>query len=231
MAEIDDGADALVARALAASDLGRLPPQRAKELLAGAIRTEVPAGRILYRAGDHPLPSLVVTGVFRQFVTGPYDRQASVFYARSGDLLGFSQVVDDVSPVGCQALTVGYLLRFEVSTMATIAATEPELALALTRQAVARLCRLVVEMRNDAFGSVRERVARHLLDLAHEAQPTGALVASVSCQQLADAVGSVREVVGTVVAGMRREGLVDRVKHGIAILEPERLRSEGWAED
>jgi CRP/FNR family transcriptional regulator len=69
------------------------------------------------------------------------------------------------------------------------------------------------------FGSVRQRVARHLLDLAATQQRDQALVARVSQQELADAVGSVREVVTRVLRGMREDGLVRTGPDGIHLLD------------
>ena len=61
----------------------------------------------------------------------------------------------------------------------------------------------------NAFGSVRQRVAAHLLDLASDRQrPGGRLVAHVSQQELADAAGSVREVVARALRDLRVAGIV-----------------------
>jgi CRP/FNR family transcriptional regulator len=66
-------------------------------------------------------------------------------------------------------------------------------------------------------------VARHLLDLAAEHQQQAALVAPVSQQELADAVGTVREVVARVLRDLRVDGLIRPTRHGIAVLDPARL--------
>ena len=64
----------------------------------------------------------------------------------------------------------------------------------------------------------------HLLDLASE-QPQGdRLVAAVSQQALADAVGSVREVVVRVLHDLRSEGVIRTSREGIEILVPDAHR-------
>jgi CRP/FNR family transcriptional regulator len=70
------------------------------------------------------------------------------------------------------------------------------------------------------FGSVRQRVARHLLDIAAEHQRSSMLLAPVSQQELADAVGTVREVVARVLRELRDEGLITTSRQGVALLDP-----------
>jgi len=79
----------------------------------------------------------------------------------------------------------------------------------------------------NAFGSVRQRVAAHLLDLASDRQrPRDRLVARVSQQELADAAGSVREVVARALRDLRVAGIVATAADSIVILDPARLYAE-----
>ena len=72
----------------------------------------------------------------------------------------------------------------------------------------------------EAFGSVRQRVATHLLDLASDRQrPGGRLVARVSQQELADAAGSVREVVARALRDLRAAGMVATAADRVVILD------------
>jgi CRP/FNR family transcriptional regulator len=66
-------------------------------------------------------------------------------------------------------------------------------------------------------------VARHLLDLASDQQQGTELVARVSQQELADAAGTVREVVVPVLRELRRAGLVQTERSRIVLLQPEQL--------
>jgi len=87
----------------------------------------------------------------------------------------------------------------------------------------------VTEIPGSAFSTVRQRVARHLLDLASEHQPAGRLVARVSQQALADATGSVREVVVRVLRDLRTEDVIRTSRTEIEILRPERLIADLFA--
>ena len=79
----------------------------------------------------------------------------------------------------------------------------------------------------NAFGSVRQRVATNLLDLASTQQhPCGRLAARVSQQELADVAGSVREVVARVLRDLRVAGIVATTADSVVILDPARLYAE-----
>lgn len=224
--------DRLVEPALGSSHLAVLPAATLDRLRADALRSEAPAGRILYYAGERPAPGLVVSGLVRLFVTSGEGRQITIAYVRTGGLFAIvEQITGEAAPVSVQALTDVRLLRFRPSVFDEVLQAEPELALAVARYASAALYRLVAELRGTAFSTVRQRVARHLLDLAAEHQQGALLVAPVTQQQVAEAVGSVREVVARALGGLRADGLVVSSSDGLVIADPERLRAEGWPGD
>jgi CRP-like cAMP-binding protein len=68
---------------------------------------------------------------------------------------------------------------------------------------------------------MRQRVARHLLDLA--VRESEGLVVYASHQNIADAIGSVREVVSRVLRELRADGLVDRAGERIILRRPTEL--------
>jgi CRP/FNR family transcriptional regulator len=77
-------------------------------------------------------------------------------------------------------------------------------------------------MVNRALASMRQRVVGQLLDAAEGPD----VVAPVTQQQLADGVGSAREVVARVLHSLREEKLVATRVGSVVLLDPERLRSE-----
>ena len=88
----------------------------------------------------------------------------------------------------------------------------------------------MVELPGASFATVRQRVARHLLDLASDEQRGGTrLIARVSQQAMADAIGSVREVVVRAIGELRKEGLVATGSGGIEILDADRLAADVFA--
>jgi CRP/FNR family transcriptional regulator len=81
----------------------------------------------------------------------------------------------------------------------------------------------VAELSGQAFSTVSERVARHLLDLAAGTRRADRLIVRTSQRELADAVGSVREVVVRTLRDLRERGIVRTERGIIVIVDPERL--------
>ncbi len=126
-------------------------------------------------------------------------------------------------PGSIQALVDSELLSFRPGVVRALAERDIRVARALIDELSERVVSFVAEIPGSVFSTVRQRVARHLLDLASEQQHGHDLVARVSQQTLADAAGSVREVVVRVLRELRDEGVIRTSRAGIAILMPERL--------
>jgi CRP/FNR family transcriptional regulator, cyclic AMP receptor protein len=81
-----------------------------------------------------------------------------------------------------------------------------------------------------AFGSIRHKVAYDLLDRASQGQlASGQLEARVTQQDIADGVGSVRQVVSRAVSELRRGGLIGSTPRRIRILDPEGLEEVAYS--
>ena len=119
------------------------------------------------------------------------------------------------------------LFRISVRMLTAAARTDPRLCWAIAEELNRRLYDTLEQTAVNAFGSVRQRVAAHLLDLASAQQHTrGRLVARVSQQELADAAGSVREVVARVLRDFRVAGIVATAADSVVILDAARLYAE-----
>jgi CRP/FNR family transcriptional regulator len=107
---------------------------------------------------------------------------------------------------------------------------DASLAWALAEESVHRLYDVLEELAGNTFALVRQRVARHLLDLAtSRLGASRTLTASVNQQDLANSVGSVREVVARVLAELRAEHLVRTSPGRVEILDPVRMSHELWS--
>jgi CRP/FNR family transcriptional regulator len=107
----------------------------------------------------------------------------------------------------------------------------PLVAEALLHELADRALAYVHEITGSAFTTVRERIARHLLDLAAQESRTAAgthkvLTVAVSQRQLADSVGTVREVVVRVLRDLRGAGVIGTHPDHIDILDPVRLSQQ-----
>ena len=227
MAQLRLGDDARLA--IEASTLGGLPTEVIAELTAGAKALYMAARSTVHHAGeDSPHLELVVAGLVRVQVTAADGRTLTVRYCRPGALLGAATLYTRVvRPFDIQALSDSKLLGFRPAMVRACADRDTRVARALLTETSERVMSFVAEFSGHAFSNVRQRIARHLLDLASDAERRDELVAAISQQELADGVGTVREVVVRVLRELREEGSVETGRDGIVIRDPERLSGIG----
>ena len=222
-------ADDPLQAAIAASRLHGLPPDVMARLLVGARRSTAEAGRTLHRVGDVDRHvELVVTGLVRVHATAPDGRTLTVRYCRRGALMGILSLYAEpfVMPMTTQVVVDTDLLTITPTVLRGLADRDVRVARALLYELSERATAFAAEIGGSAFATVRQRVARHLLD---RADPDGGeLVAALSQQELADAVGTVREVVVRTLRELRRAGVVETGRHGIRIRAPEDLLAEAY---
>jgi CRP/FNR family transcriptional regulator len=216
--------DREVTDALARSFLAGLPTELTDQLLAEGERADFPAGTTVYRSGSRPQAALVVRGLIRVFLSSPEGRQVTIRYARPGDVLGIAVLVGGPASTSVQAVEASSVFRISERTLTATAQRDARVGWALAEELSRRLYGVLEQTAVNAFGSVRQRVAGHLLDLAsNEQRANGRLTAHVSQQELADAVGSVREVVARALRDLRAAGIVATETDSIVILDPARL--------
>jgi CRP/FNR family transcriptional regulator len=222
--------DADVRAAVLKSNLHELPPDVVEELLTDAVRVKIPAGAVTHREGE-PAPhlELVISGVVRGFVTAHDGRTMTVRYCRPGALIGAVSLFATrfTMPAATQALVDAELLRLSPVVVRRAVARDPRVAQAFLSELSERVLSFVYEIPGSSFATVRQRVERHLLDLAAQPRPRREAVAEIAVpitqQELADAVGTVREVVVRVLRELRRDGVVRTERNCIVILDPARL--------
>ena len=215
--------------ALRASHLRSLPSDVIAAVSAGATVQTAAAGSTLWRTGD-PQPHfvIVVVGLVRVYVAAPDGRTLTVRYCRRGDILGaFSLFAEHFSmPATTQALVDSQLLVLRPDVVRRCARRDARVADALLVEISERVAAFVREISDSAFMTVRQRIGRHLLDLASDQQRGVDLVARISQQELADSVGTVREVVVRVLRDLREEGIVETGRVGIRLVAPHLLVDE-----
>lgn len=215
--------DERIQRAVKNSFLGALPPEITQRLVADAVLLDVPAGGIVYRDEDAPRSGVVVAGLVRVYITSIEGRQLTVRYARPGATLGAPTAIGGPVAVAAQAVTDSALLMFSATTLRALAIEDARVAWPLAEEVTRLLYGVLDAYADTAFGSVRQRIARHLLDLATARQRDALLVAEVNQQTLADAVGTAREVVSRTLHDLREAGLIGTGRKGIVLLDPDRI--------
>ena len=215
-----------VREAIAASSLRGLPPDVLEALTQGGRFTQIDARATIHREGEEaPHLELIVSGLVRVQVSAPDGRMLTVRYCRAGALLGAATLYASMArPFSIQAVFGSELLSFKPAVVTARADTDPRVARALLIETSDRVFSFIAEFSGHAFTSTRGRIARHLLDLAMS-EPSSELMAPISQQELADAVGSVREVVVRVLRELRDAGIVTTGRSGIVIRDAQELAS------
>ncbi len=221
--------DRLVTEGLRDGFLSTLPAAAAERLLAEGIRIGVPAGSVFYRDEDTPRVIVVVSGLLRVFLTSPDGRQVTVRYVRSGEVAGLPLVVGGPAPMNIQAMTASSVIALGVETLRSMLASDPAVARACAEELTRQLYRALDEISEQTFLTVRQRLARQLLDLVAGQSPP--FVIPLSQQALADEIGSVREVVTRTLNQLRKDGLVRTAREGIELLDLVRLGDEAAIEE
>jgi CRP/FNR family transcriptional regulator len=210
--------------ALQRSFLAKLPAQIAGRALD--------RGRLVpLRSGDRIAPAskpgvaIVVRGLVRAYIASPR-RSLTVRYARPGDTLGLVHLFGARVEVHVQALGASALWALGPRRLRELATESAPLACAIAEECASLVGDALDELSLATFGSVRQRVARHLIDLAAGNAHEGGLLAVVTQQEIADATGSVREVVARALKELQTAGLIAARSEGIAVLDAAALDAE-----
>lgn len=205
--------------------LARLAPDLIAELVQFGHEARYPAGTVLVGAGVGRGPAILVSGALRYFLTAPDGRQVTIRYIGPGGLVGTVVRDESYNRSSVEVLAPSVLLHVDAERIRTLAARRPEMAEALLDDAVSRMRAAYRALAARAFTTVRARVARDLVDRATIAGPLcSGMRLEVTHQALADAIGSVREVVARALGQLRREGVITSSRVGITILDPLALR-------
>ena len=156
-----------------------------ESLIAGGRVVDFPSGGTVYTEADAERLAIMMHGLLRVYMHAGDGRQVTVRYVRAGDLLGVPALIAGPAPVFVQAVTHGTAFFFDVDRVKRAARNDASLAWALAEESVHRLYDVLEELAGNTFASVRQRVARHLLDLA-----TSRLEASRTLTAFGESAGS-----------------------------------------
>jgi CRP/FNR family transcriptional regulator len=206
--------------------LATLPTDLASEIIRSAQLVHYPRGTARGPTSDGPWAAVVVTGVLRQYLPARDGRQVTIRYIRAGDLVGSPDTGSNWLKPQIEAVEPSALLHLDTTRIERVARHRPELSRALNDELTSHLVQVYGALASTAFTTVRSRVARDLLERARAQRPrTGAKV-RVTQQALADATGSVREVVARALRDLRLRGVVETSPSGVTILSVDGLIAE-----
>jgi CRP/FNR family transcriptional regulator, cyclic AMP receptor protein len=199
-------------------------------LAAGGKLSDFSAGATVYAEAEAERFGVVVRGLLRVYMHTSDGRQVTVRYLRAGGLLGAPALLGGPAPVFVQALTDSAMYFMDVARVKRLVRADAAVAWCFAEESVHRLYDVLEELAGNTFATVRQRVVRHLLDLAASRPASdGRLTALVNQQDLANSVGSVREVVARVLHELRAASLVRTSPGRVEILDPLKMSLELWS--
>lgn len=217
--------DRLIGRDPPSGFLSTLPEPARARLLADAVRISVPVGALVYRDNERPRIIVVVRGLLRVFLSSVDGRQVTIRYVRSGEVAGLALVIGGPGPMSIQAMTSALVLALRIDHLRSLLATDPGVTRACAEELARQLYEVLGDLSEQAFLTVRQRLVRHLLNLATPGSEDG-LVVTASHEELAEAVASIREVVTRNLHRLRDSGLIAMSHDRITLLDPIGLARE-----
>lgn len=185
-----------------------------RELAAGARERRFAAGEMLWMAGDQPHGLFVVLSGEVRIVRSHGDRQYVVHAVSSGETLGEVPLFADG---GYPATAVAHVptLCLVVSVRAVRAAMAVDAALGgeLLQVLADRVRALASSLESLATRTVRSRLAAYLLSRSTQSA-SGTLNLGGTQQDVAEELGTVREVVARELSALGSAGILEAVAPG-----------------
>jgi CRP-like cAMP-binding protein len=218
---------AMSAPALAREDvdfLSLLSEANRRRLLEGSTKAVFPAGSIAIHPEGPPSSFLLERGLARAYCSVPDGRQATVTFFHAHELIGGTTVISHPPRVYVQAVVESTLTTLDVETVRNLAMTEIEVTIATATHLAACVRSAFQLIAIRSLGSIRERVAYDLLDRACRSQlVVGRLECRATHSDLADSIGSSREVVSRALRDLRVARIVETAPGMVRVIDPMRL--------
>jgi CRP/FNR family transcriptional regulator len=172
---------------------------------------------------------LLRKGRARIFRTGPDGREQSLRIVAEGDTFAEVPVFDGgPNPASVEALTRCEAVLVPRSLLFPLMSDHPEIAVTLLDHFARRLRGFTELIEQLSLQTVDARLARYLYQLAREEgmqTESGTIVPrTITQQDLASLLGTVREVVSRTLKTMEEDGVVEVGRHEIVVLDMNRLR-------
>lgn len=216
-----------VETAWADSVVRNVSPAAVNQLLASAVLVDLSGGdpvlppfpESVAKPGEGQ-PALVVSGLVRVFVTSAH-RQVTVQYCSESDVFGVPSLSSSSGPSSLsargQALVASRVLLLSQKTFAELIDKDITVARAAIEGMRNALYDSISLMAENVLWPLRQRVAWHLLNLA--VREGHQVVVPATVESIANATGTVREVVTRLLKELREEGLVGRQSGKLVLLD------------
>lgn len=204
--------------------LGLLTPAARHRLMKTAIRVEFPAGSIFYRPGEGERVMLVSQGLIRLYFQDSEGRQATVLFAGGDTLIGVVNAFEQTPELFAQAVVDTSAQSVDPRILQQLVNTDLSSAHAVAKYLAWRLRKTFELVTLRTLGTIRQKLAYDLLERACRAQlDTGDFDIKTSQTELANSIGSSREVASRTLAVFRSEGILKIGRGFVTVKDPARL--------
>ena len=211
-------------QAITRSPLARMPASARDTLVTNARVVHLRSREYFIRHGAPARVGLVVTGFARAVGSTSDGRELTFAWGHPGVILGLGLLVVPMEDnLSWQAVNDVTLLEFHADAVRRLGHDDAGVAWAMAEHLGAWLRKALSDLLLYAYGDLRARVATRLLELACNSPADGPLIASVTQQDLAQAVGASRPSVARVLKELRDQGAVRPLSRGILVERPEVL--------
>lgn len=213
-----------------------LPPSQARALLDASHTVKLAAGKELFRQGDlvGPVSAAffgVATGTLKLSILHSDGKEGILALVEPGNWIGEVALLDNTM---CRAHTAVALEDSEVQVVNADAfgalMTHADFAAGIARLVAGRLRMAYETLAGQVLQTVRERVARRLVMLAHGGitqAASGRMNIAASQDTLAMMLGVSRPTLSKELQALAREGALSLRYGRIEILDMQRLRDAG----
>lgn len=196
-------------------------------LSSKAVRRQFQRNTIILNEGDHSDSLyLIITGKVRVFLSDDAGKEVTLNVQGPGEYFGELALIDaeprSASVITTEPTRVAIISKpdFEV-----FLGKHPEANLKIMRGLVKRLRALSEDVKSLALMDVYGRVARLLLQLADEEGDIRVIRESLTQQEIANRVGSSREMVSRILKDLKTGGYIEVKNRHIIVKEP---LPHGW---
>jgi CRP/FNR family transcriptional regulator len=204
--------------------LSLLSASNRRRLLEGSTPVVYPAGTIVVTPDGPPLAFVIEGGLARCYWSVPDGRQATITFLLPKELVCPTFVGGHSCFI--QAIGETTVTNIDPETLRKLAATERDVAAAMSAHLAMRVRNAYRLIAVRSLGSIRERVAYDLLDRASQSQLiVGRLEVKATQADIADSIGSSREVISRALTSLRARGIVETAPGVVRILAPTFLAS------
>ena len=195
-----------------------------RRILERSTRADHRAGTVAYGPEGPPSIFIIDRGLARGYCNVPDGRQATIGFIHQKELVGALTIVSHPLKVFVQFVVDSTVTDLDENIVRKLASGELEVSAALSVRlaAYARNAARLIAVRT--LGNIRERLAFDLLERACRTQlAVGRLEVKATQTDLADSIGSAREVISRALNTLRADGIVETTPGIIRVILPMRL--------